>query len=361
MDILAKHLPRLDIPCFYLALYDNQEKENASGNAYQMSKLVLAYDKTRYQDNGRAKLETGELHFLSRQLLPEVMFPDHRYSLIVEPLNFQDKQLGFVMFEAGPLNGVIYESLRGQISSALQGALLLEQVKRNALQLDTVVVHTLSASEEIQKSISETSLQAQTVSKTAQVSIDVTKTGNDAILKTVSGMETIRRQVEDIAQSILTLTKYTKQIGEIINAMENIVSQSKILSINASIQAARYGNKAQGFSVVAHEMSKLAEQSREATKKISYILNEIQTSAAAAVIATKEGSKGVEEGMKLAGNAGESIHNLSAIIEEAARLALQISKSTEQQTNSIDKLVKEVHSIKEASTQTSSSFKEIGL
>ena len=360
MDILAKQLPRLEIPGFYLALYDDLQ-ENGEHGDNDRARLVLAYGKSGFNSEGRMKLDQGGNHLLSRQLLPESFFPDHRFSFIIEPLNFQESHLGYAIFEVGQLNGVIYDSLRGQISSALQGALLIEQVQKHAKNLDAIVAHTLSASEKIQNTISETSRQAQAVSKTAQLSMEVSKTGNDAISCTISGMDVIKQQVEGIAGTILTLSKHTKQIGEIIAAMENIVAQSKILSINASIQAARYGDKGLGFSVVAREMSKLAEQSRDATSKISYILNEIYKTTNTAVESTKEGSLGVQEGMKLASNAGDAIHNLTATIEEAARLAIEITNRTDQQANAIDQLVKAVQSIKEASLQTSSSFKDIGL
>jgi methyl-accepting chemotaxis protein len=76
---------------------------------------------------------------------------------------------------------------------------------------------------------------------------------------------------------------------------------------------------------------------------------------------TEEGSKGAVKGMSLAGRAGETIKDLSSTIEESARVALQISASTQQQANAIDQLVKAVQSIKEANSQTSTTFKAAGL
>jgi methyl-accepting chemotaxis protein len=133
------------------------------------------------------------------------------------------------------------------------------------------------------------------------------------------------------------------------------------LALNASIEAARAGDEGRGFAVVAREMRHLSGQSREATTKVSDILNEIQRAANTAVMVTEEGSKGAQEGMKLADSAGDSIRNLAAIIEEAARVAIQIAASTHQQTNAMDQLVVAMKSIKAASTQTSDSIKEAGL
>ena len=299
--------------------------------------------------------------FDTLNLLPDGTLPETRFSYIVEPLNFQERQLGFVLFGMGPQEGAIYDGLRGTLSSALQGALLLEQIQEHAGQLDAVVERTLMTSEEIQKAITETTSQAQIVSRSAQVSMDVSRNGQEAITNTIAGMETIRNQVENIAKSILALSERTKQIEEIVTAVEEVVSLSDVLAINASIQAARAGDRGLGFAVVAREMRKLAEQSRNATSNISTILNEIKNAASNAVRVTEEGSKGAVKGISLAGRAGETIHDLSSTIEESARVALQISASTQQQANAIDQLVKAVQSIKEANSQTSTTFKAAGL
>jgi methyl-accepting chemotaxis protein len=281
--------------------------------------------------------------------------------VVILPLYFREQQLGFVLFETKTTDGTVYESLRGPLSSLLQGVLLMQQVQQRTAQLDTIVTETLATSEEMRVTIAETSRQAQAVADAAQQSVDVSKTGQNAVSNTVSGMETIQRRVSDIAQSILALSKRTQQIGEIISAVEEIADQSRLLALNASIEAARAGDEGRGFAVVAREMRHLAGQSREATARVSGILNEIQRAANTAVMVTEEGSKGAQTGMELASQAGVAICDLTAIIEEAARVAVQIAASTHQQTNAMDQLVVAMKSIKQASAQTTASIQEIGF
>jgi DNA-binding LacI/PurR family transcriptional regulator/anti-anti-sigma regulatory factor len=113
-DILASRLPQLGIPSGFVSLYEDP------ANPAQQSRLVLAYG-----DDGRTELETGGLLIPSPQLAPQGMWPQRQYSYIVQSLYFQKDQIGFVLFEVGPQNGSIYWVLRGEISSALQGALLM--------------------------------------------------------------------------------------------------------------------------------------------------------------------------------------------------------------------------------------------
>ena len=96
-----------------------------------MSRLMLAYD-----DQVRAELDADGLRFPSSRLVPEGMWPQGRqYSFMVSPLYLQDAQLGFLLCEIGPQEGMVYDTLRTQISSALQGALLLQRVRERSAEL----------------------------------------------------------------------------------------------------------------------------------------------------------------------------------------------------------------------------------
>lgn len=351
IEALTNGLPKLGIPGCYLALYDFPEQPE------KWSNLIFAYN-----ESGQVDVPRGGFRFPSLQLIPQTLQrAQQRLSAVIAPLYFREQQLGFVLFETGAADGTIYESLRGQLSSMLQGTLLMQQVQQHTAQLDTIVTETLATSEEMRVTITETSRQAQTVANAAQQSVDVSKTGQDAVTATVTGMETIQNQVSDIAQSILALSERTQQIGEIIRAVEEIADQSRLLALNASIEAARAGDEGLGFAVVAREMRHLAGQSREATAKVSGILNEIQRAANTAVMVTEEGSKGAQSGMELASQAGVAIRDLAAIIEESVRVAVQIAASTHQQTNAMDQLVSAMKSIKQASAQTTASIKEANL
>ncbi|MBN1991843.1 MAG: response regulator [Anaerolineae bacterium] len=128
MDTLAQELPRLGIPSGYLSIYENPQQPAAA------SRLLLAY-----HAQGRIELDVTGQVFPSSHLIPAGFWlPDRPYSFIVEPLYFREAQLGFVLFEVGPREGQIYTTLREQISSALKGALLVEQEEKRVRQLQTV-------------------------------------------------------------------------------------------------------------------------------------------------------------------------------------------------------------------------------
>jgi signal transduction histidine kinase/DNA-binding LacI/PurR family transcriptional regulator len=125
-DVLIQEFPALDIPGCYLCLYENLQAPT------EMAQLILAYHHSRQNE-----LESQGNRFPSRQLVPSGMLArEKRYSMVVKALYFEDMQLGFVLFEMGPTDGATYATLRGQISSALQGALLLQERQRAEAALE---------------------------------------------------------------------------------------------------------------------------------------------------------------------------------------------------------------------------------
>jgi signal transduction histidine kinase/DNA-binding LacI/PurR family transcriptional regulator/CheY-like chemotaxis protein len=127
MDAVVRELPRLHIPACYIALYASHEPVPAQ------SRLVVAYN-----ENGRFPLEPEGRLFPTEQILPPgLLSSDRSYSHVVLPLHFHEERLGFVIFQVGPHDGIIYQTLSLQLSSAVRGALLFgeaKQARETALQ-----------------------------------------------------------------------------------------------------------------------------------------------------------------------------------------------------------------------------------
>ncbi len=119
LDALHIHLPSLGIHCCFLSLYENPKKPTG------WSRLILAFN-TR----GRVAMEPKGLRFPTCQIIPPQFAMDERsYTLGVFPLYFGTEQLGFMVIDVTPVAGHIYETLRGIISSAIKGGLLVEKLQ----------------------------------------------------------------------------------------------------------------------------------------------------------------------------------------------------------------------------------------
>jgi DNA-binding LacI/PurR family transcriptional regulator/anti-anti-sigma regulatory factor len=132
MDVLAEGLTTLGIPGCYLALYEDPQPYVYPQPAPEWSRLILAYD-----EGGRVALEPGGRRFPTRRILPEGLLPAHRrYTMVLQPLYFQNSQIGFALFEVEPRDWSLYEVLRGEVASVLQGALLVQAQKETEAALE---------------------------------------------------------------------------------------------------------------------------------------------------------------------------------------------------------------------------------
>jgi len=141
LNAMSYGLPRLGIPGFYLSMYADLLTPKVTPLPSTVAQLLLTFDHTRGLD--RREKESYPV----RDLLPEGVLPaDRRYSLVIQPLQFRDEHLGQACFEVGPREGAIYDTLRLQISSALQGVLTTERLAGRALQLQTAAEVSRAAS-----------------------------------------------------------------------------------------------------------------------------------------------------------------------------------------------------------------------
>jgi methyl-accepting chemotaxis protein len=230
--------------------------------------------------------------------------------------------------------------------------------------LATVSEHTASANQqaaalhetsttvqEVRAVAEQAAQRANSVAELAQNSVRVGQEGDQAVNAIVQSMHDLRERVEAIARDIMALSEQTQQIGEITATVSDIADQSNLLALNAAIEAAKAGEQGKGFAVVAAEVRNLAEQSKQATSKVRSILGSIQKATNAAVLATEQGSKGVESGLGLALRAGQVIGQLVEVIQQAAQAAQQIAASAHQQSVGMDQIAQAMGEISQATTQ----------
>jgi len=180
---------------------------------------------------------------------------------------------------------------------------------------------------------------AKIVSEMATTSAEFSGEGERAVSDSIEGVERIKRQIEDVAEKILELSSQTQAIGNIISTVDDIAKQSKFLAFNASIEASKVGEYGKGFAIVANEIKNLSEESKEATKKISEILNEIQGLTNTSVMLAEDATKLADAGYQLSSTAGQTINKLTLSIQNSSEAAFQITSSALEQQTRLEMLV----------------------
>ncbi len=220
-----------------------------------------------------------------------------------------------------------------------------------ASQQAAAVSEITSTLEEVRATSAQNLDKAKQLGKVAEKARFEGDHGQKVLSQTISSMEVIRGQVENIAQTILALSEQTQQIREITEVVSSIAQQSKMLALNASIEAAKAGEAGKGFAVVAAEVKELAIQSQQSTVQVQKILQDVQRAADCAVMATEEGNKRVDDGVSLVEKSGEMMTQLSEVINETVHASKQIVAAVQQEVVGIDQVAISMSEINKVTSQ----------
>jgi len=196
-----------------------------------------------------------------------------------------------------------------------------------------LVKNAIVTTEELKEASKKTKENSQNVSMKANLSLGFSQKEMESVKANIEKMVALRQKTQIIAELILELSEHTQQIGDTVGIVEDIAEQTNMLALNAAVEAARAGENGKGFSVVAGEIRKLADESKQATTKITSLIKAIQQATNSTVMATEEGSKEIEIGVKLADNINSDIESLINLISEVKTAAEEIYADSEQQTD----------------------------
>lgn len=235
----------------------------------------------------------------------------------------------------------------------------INQIARGAQEQATHVNQTSQAIGGMAVGIQEVATNAQSVLNAAGDAAVVARKGEEAVELTITGMEKIKNTVYDSAVRIKELGEHSQKIGEIIQVIDDIAEQTNLLALNAAIEAARAGEHGKGFAVVADEVRKLAERSGKATKEIAELIINIQKGTGNAVNAMEHGTREVEEGVRLAHDAGTALEEIMKTVELTLSQIKSISDAAQRMSESSLEVVTAVDNVAAITEQNSASTQEM--
>lgn len=170
--------------------------------------------------------------------------------------------------------------------------------------------------------------------------------GEIAAERAVNQMDQIEETVERSAAVVAKLGTMSQEIGHIVETISDIAGQTNLLALNAAIEAARAGESGRGFSVVAEEVRKLAEQSDQAAQQIATLIGGIQAETENAVAVMAAGTREVRTGAEVVRTAGRSFQEINELVAAVSDQVRAISESFGSLAEGNTQILQAMHDLK---------------
>lgn len=236
------------------------------------------------------------------------------------------------MYEASRLQG---QSMRELNTTVEQLSMSVGEIANHATTLAMVVADTKDDGEQVDSKMQET--------------VAVSRSGQEDLQRVNSAMELINVSVQKLQQSIDEVGKASKEITNITEIIGNIADQTSLLSLNASIEAARAGDAGRGFAVVATEIGQLANTSADAVHNIEGLISQINSLVGDTVKQTKESVENISHSNSLVGDTLRTFDSIFGNIDQVGTLVCEMIRKVEK----VDEVATNVAAISEEQAASS--------
>ena len=259
---------------------------------------------------------------------------------------------------------------------------LVGQVQKSGIQVNTSVTEIAAAAKEQQATSSEIAATTTEIGATAKgisnTSKDLVKTMSEVSTvaeqsATLAGsgqaglsrMEETMRHVMEAASSIngklVVLSEKAGNINQVVVTITKVADQTNLLSLNAAIEAEKAGEYGRGFSVVATEIRRLADQTAVATYDIEQMVKEIESAVSAGVMGmdkfSEEVRRGIQEVQQVGGQLSQIIQQVQALVPRFET----VNEGMQAQSTSAEQISQALSQLSEAAQQTVESLRQSNL
>lgn len=183
--------------------------------------------------------------------------------------------------------------------------------------------------------------------------------GTRVVEQSFKSSDDLANDVDKASSVINELESDVSNISGVLDVIRGIAEQTNLLALNAAIEAARAGEQGRGFAVVADEVRTLASRTQASTQEIQNMIQRLQDGSQQAVSVMDEGKTKAEEGLQQARDAGDSLEEISSVIEGMLNMNREIAVSTDQQEQSASQINQNISAINQLAGQTTASAEKM--
>ncbi|WP_044890190.1 methyl-accepting chemotaxis protein [Myxococcus hansupus] len=262
--------------------------------------------------------------------------------------------------------GGLHEVVRALVEAAGATALDAERIRTSA---DTLTVATREQSDSLQRAaetvqgmsarVSQGAETARTAAKTAVATGAVAREGGEAVGQALRKMEEMAGVVERSATTVERLQASGRVTAEMLRLIQQVAEETQLLAVNTAIEAARAGQHGKGFSVVAGEVRKLANRTRDAAGQVQTMLARSEADMRAAAELMRQGTTMVHEGLGMSSTAGNALSRLLASVNEIGGTVERMADENTRQSESGEHIAGRIHALSARSTESVAGVQQI--
>jgi methyl-accepting chemotaxis protein WspA len=256
---------------------------------------------------------------------------------------------------------------------------LVGQAQHSAVQMATSVTEIAATAKQQQATATETAATTSEIGATSRqilaTSRGLVRTMSEVSLvseqtaslagtsqESLTSMEETMLHVTDAAGSVnnklAILNEKASNINQVVTTITNVAAQTNLLSLNAAIEAEKAGEYGRGFSVVATEIRRLADQTAVATYDIEQMVKEIQSAVAAGVMGMDKFSDQVRRGMTDMRQVGLQLGQIIQQVQALAPRFKMVNEGMQVQENGAEQINQALTQLSEAAQQTVESLQQ---
>ncbi len=277
-----------------------------------------------------------------------------------------DDEIGALATAFNEMAVRIQEVLREMLTATQQLAGAAQDFSTGIKRMAGNSENQFSKTKEMTVAIEEMAASVQLVYENSQRTRDLANSANatasrggDVVAQTQGAIQKVERIVSESAATIRELGSRSREIGKIIDVIKEISGQTNLLALNAAIEAARAGEHGRGFEVVAEEVRKLAEKSRQSTQQITAIIGEIMKDTAGAVGVMESATREVATGAEMATRTRDVLQEIIGGNAKVLDMTNAMAEAAQQQSRVSDEVAVAVSDISRSAKEVSDQAEEL--
>jgi methyl-accepting chemotaxis protein len=235
----------------------------------------------------------------------------------------------------------------------------MEEISRSTVLQSEEVENTFKQMEELTDSIKKINKESNRIKEVTDISKEATSHGKEIISVLQKANQETEKASEKISVGITNLYMKIQDISRITETIQYITQQTNLLALNASIEAARAGEHGKGFSVVANEVRKLAEESNVATKQIQEMIAGIEKETESTVNYMSETVNTAKQLKESVVNTEEEFTAIEKSVSLTITAVKQLNDEMKMVTEKTDQMLEASQNIAAISQQTAASSEEV--